>query len=614
MDQPTSYGRVPLKALVLSAAALAVPAIATLFFRTDFGDQQPLLWLLALIPAFLLAYYRGWRGAAVAIAGGMAVIAATHALALWFGQPLPDTALALPVIPIFLLVALGIGWTTELLHRRFSLAQESTLEATLVVTPDGVVRYASPSARSLLGQSRQALEGAPLSQFLSGAEGEPDLMPRLKEARDGDSIDVSVQQADGAVRLLNVLVQDRREVPALGGYVLRARDVTERRHADQQAQRAARMRDIGALAGVLAHDFNNLLTAIRGNADLLRDDLGDDPATRRGLAEIERAADRSGQLVEMLLAFTRQQVLRPRPLNLESILREAQPRLQEVLGADVETTVTTTDPLPHIHFDPVRLHRILLLLAARAKEAMSDGGRFDIAATAGEITDEAAHSFPYPVVAGDYVIVSVSDSGEPMPASAVESVFDPFAARLGPGSTGLELSSLYGTIKQAGGYVWASSDPRGTTFRMYLPVAVSPLPLLEADPAEPGSQARTILVVEDEPAVREVVRQTLLRRGYFVVEAEDGADALRILQRMQVRPDAVVTDLMMPKVGGRDLAAAITREYGPVPILYISGYAEDAVMAESLLAPGEVLLPKPFSGSQLVQAVEDVLKGAASAL
>ncbi|HSJ23715.1 MAG TPA: response regulator [Longimicrobiales bacterium] len=606
MSEPATYGRVPLKALILSAAALAVPMGVTLL-QADLGPQQPLLWLLALVPAFLLAYYRGWQGAAISIAAGMAALATTHALLLGLGRALPDTTVAFAIVPVFIAIAFGIGWTTELLHRQLALAQESTNAVTLVVSQSGVVSYASPSVGHVLGFPRASVEGRPLADHVepgSGARWQGPL-----DLRDGEVMELRLVDGRGVSRVLDVLVQDRRRVAGLGGFVLRGRDITDRHNAKDQAQRAERMQALSTLAGALAHDFNNALTAIQGNADLLREELSSDSPAQPGLRVIEDAVERSARTVEMLLAFTRQQVLRPRSLALGALLEETQPRLADLLGTRHEVILRAAEDLPPIFFDAVRLRRILLLLAQRAREVLPEhGGHFVMEAAPGEISAEKAATFPYPVVPGDYVVLTVRDSGRPLSDTQLAAVFEPFGVSIGRNSTGLELSSVYGTIKQGGGYVWVESNAAGTAFSIYLPVATIPLPLL-VEPSVEERPRRTILVAEDDPSVRAVVREALLRRGYYVLEADDGEEALRVIEARGTPPDALVTDLMMPRLGGRDLARELLRRYGQFPILYISGYSEDAVMSESMLTPGETLLSKPFSARHVADALHDVLEG-----
>jgi CheY-like chemotaxis protein len=264
--------------------------------------------------------------------------------------------------------------------------------------------------------------------------------------------------------------------------------------------------------------------------------------------------------------------------------------------------------VPEVLFDSVRLRQILLLLAARAREAMPGGGQLHIGAEHAEITPAAAAAYPYHVAPGDYALLVVRDEGAPLAQAELESIFEPFAVSLGSDATGLELSSVYGTIKQAGGYVWVDSGERGTAFRMYLPLAVEPLPLLPG-PATPERGDRTVLVVEDDASVRAVVCQSLLRRGYYVIEAQDGREALQVVETRGGRPDALITDLLMPGMGGRELAQELISRYGAFPVLYISGYTHDALLAESVLEPGETLLSKPFSTQQLVNTLRDVMEG-----
>lgn len=605
---PSPFGSVPRRVLLLSLLALAVPVAATVAFRDGLGVLESLLWLLALVPAFVLGYYRGWRGAAVAIAAGLAALAIAHAAALGLGRALPEPSAAAPLLAIYLAVGLGIGWTTELLHRHFEQAQESDIDVTFLVAADGTVQHASPSVRRVLAYQPSTLKGMPLEQLLD-PQSPRDWLSNPDRIGEAETLELRMRHGQGGWRVLDTVLSDRRHDRDRAGLLLKARDVTDQRNAEEQSRRLYRMKAVGELAGALAHDFNNVLTTIQGNADLLREDLSGDPTSEAGLAEIQRAAGRASRFVELLLAFTRQQILRPKALDLGAFLQEMKGRFAELLGDGIDVELRLADNVPQVFFDPGRLQRILLVLAARAHAHMPNGGRFTIATGAHEITAADIVQFPYPVNTGEYVVLSVSDTGPPLSEAEQSTIFEPFAVSIGEDATGLELSSVYGTIKQSGGYVWLDGDAEaGTTFKIYLRPIDTEQEAVAALPRSEGG-GRTILVVEDDPAVRVVLRETLLRHGFLVLEAKDGSEALEIVRQAGSRPDALVTDLMMPITGGRELVTLLKQQYGAFPVLYISGYTEEAGMSESVLEPGAILLTKPFSMQRLVEALRHVLDG-----
>lgn len=383
------------------------------------------------------------------------------------GWMLPDTSVAQSLVWLYPVVALGIGWAMNRVNRRFMLAQESAIEVTFLVSPEGVVQYASPSVRRVLGYEPAELNRRPLEGILD-PRSPRDWLPGPARV-DDFATELGVRDAHGAWRVLDTVVMDRRTDRNLAGVVLRARDVTARKTAEEQNRRQYSMQVIGGLAGALAHDFNNVLTTIQGNADLLREDLTGNDAAEVGLGEIQQAAARASRFVQLLLAFTRQQTLRPKPIDLGLHLRDRKRCFDELLGPTIELELHLEDGLPGIFFDPARLQRILFVLVARARDQMPDGGRLTITAARGAVTADDARRFPYTVNPGDYVVMTISDSGRQLSDAEKAAAFEPFAVAVGADATGLELSSVYGTIKQSGGYVWIEdATDSGTTFRICL--------------------------------------------------------------------------------------------------------------------------------------------------
>jgi CheY-like chemotaxis protein len=367
---------------------------------------------------------------------------------------------------------------------------------------------------------------------------------------------------------------------------------------------------VGRLAGGVAHDFNNLLTAIRGNAELLLLDIPAGDPRREDVEEIRKASDRAATLTRQLLAFSRRQVLQPRVLDLNGVVREMERMLRRLIGEDVELVTRLDAGLEQVRADPGQVEQVVLNLAVNARDAMPAGGRVTVETRNVELDEEMRRGFPY-VVPGPYVMLSVSDTGHGMDTETRERAFEPFFTTKPAGrGTGLGLSTVYGIVKQSGGFVWIDSElGRGTTVRIYLPPVGEPAaPQAEASaPALAAQGTGTVLLAEDEVTVRRLAVRVLRRGGYTVLEAGDGEEALRLAQAHAGAIDLLVTDVVMPRVGGRVLASRVRSARPGVRVLYISGYNEEAVQHHGVLDPDTAFLGKPFTAEQLLTAVANAL-------
>jgi signal transduction histidine kinase len=388
-----------------------------------------------------------------------------------------------------------------------------------------------------------------------------------------------------------------------------ALETTERRHLEEQLQHSQKMEAVGRLAGGIAHDFNNILTAIKSYGDLLVDDMARGSARVEDVEEIREAADRAANLTRQLLAFSRQQMLRPRILDVNSMVRDLKNMLERLIGADVELKTSLAADLGMVTADPGQLEQILLNLVVNARDAMPEGGRIDIATANVELDEEYARTHAA-TSAGPHVMLSVSDTGVGMSRETQKHLFEPFFTTkdLGKG-TGLGLSTVYGIVKQSGGWIWVySEEGKGTTFKIYLPrVDEKAEPSLPAAHSNGNGGSETILLVEDEPTVREVAARVLRRSGYTVVEALNGADALSKCKEPGSRFDLIVTDIVMPEMGGLELAKRVKETQPFAGILFTSGYTEEAVQRRSFLEPGAAFLEKPFTPAHLAQRARQVL-------
>ncbi len=427
---------------------------------------------------------------------------------------------------------------------------------------------------------------------------------RVHVARDGTRIPVEVNaraiQLDGRTTVISI-----------------ARDIRERkrveealRESQEQLLHAQKMEAVGRLAGGVAHDFNNMLTAIKGFAQLLLLDLPIESPLREYVEEIQRAAERSADLTRQLLAFSRRQILQPKVLDLNQVVRDMDRMLRRVIGEDVELAHALEPRADRVRADPGQLEQVIMNLAVNARDAMPHGGKLRLETRNVEVrADDVVH--PPFLRPGRYVGLSVRDTGRGMDPEVHAHVFEPFFTTKAQG-TGLGLATVYGIVKQSDGYVWAESEPgRGSCFHVLLPrVEAAPQPAYaqEGPPAALSEGVGTVLLVEDEPAVRRLTHRVLLRSGYRVLEAGSGPEALRVFEGEEGRIDLLVTDVVMPGMGGPELVGHLASRSPAMRVLYMSGYADDAVVRQGLLTPGNRFLSKPFTPEALAWKVREVLE------
>jgi two-component system, cell cycle sensor histidine kinase and response regulator CckA len=390
-----------------------------------------------------------------------------------------------------------------------------------------------------------------------------------------------------------------------------ASDITERKKLEAQFLQAQKMESIGRLAGGVAHDFNNLLTAIMGNLELALDTLPDDHIVHTDLAEAHKAANRAADLTRQLLAFARKQAIEPRVINLNDLIAEMDKLLRRLIGADIELVTLPAPDLAPIKADPGQIEQVIVNLAVNARDAMPEGGKLMVETRNVEI-DQTYTQQHVGVAPGAYVLLAVSDTGVGMDAETLRQIFEPFFTTKPKGrGTGLGLATCYGIVKQHGGHIWPYSEPgQGSTFRIYLPLADEPTAARTAH-REPDALPRgteTVLLAEDEAAVRVLAARVLRERGYTVLEASDGDEALRLANERAAMPiDLLLTDVVMPRMSGKVLVEQVGAIYSGIKVLYISGYADHAVVHHGRLDPGVDFLHKPFSPSTLARKVREVL-------
>ena len=483
-------------------------------------------------------------------------------------------------------------------EERFRAMTESAVDAIVSADAEGRIVSWNHGAETIFGYSREEALGMPLARVVPDADAARETVERRAFTRDGREIPVELSLATWRTR-------DGSFSTAI------IRDVSERRELEERYRQAQKMESVGRLAGGVAHDFNNLLTVISGHASLLAAKLAPDDPTLRRVETIQTATAHAADLTRQLLAFSRKQVLAPRVLDLNDTLAGIEPMLRRLIGEDVDLVVVRGVGLGRVEADPGQVAQIVVNLAVNARDAMPDGGKLTIE-TANVDLDEAHAHRHAETRPGRYVMLAVSDTGVGMDEQTRSHIFEPFFTTKGPGEgTGLGLATVYGIVKQSNGAIGVYSEPaRGTTFKVYLP-AVDALP--EKPVPEAARRAltgnETVLLVEDNAMVRALGCEVLREHGYTVLEARDGADALDITQRYHGLIHVLVTDVVMPEMGGRELAARLAAGRPALKVLYMSGYAAEAIAHQGVLGAQEAFVSKPLEPRTLLRKVRDILDG-----
>jgi signal transduction histidine kinase len=416
--------------------------------------------------------------------------------------------------------------------------------------------------------------------------------------------EVEWRRQDGSfitVRIASRYLPDAREFQTF------AEDVSLRKRLEDQLRQAQKMEAIGRLAGGIAHDFNNILTAITGYSEMVLEQIGPDKPIYQDLHEIRKASERAASLTRQLLAFGRRQVLRMAPVDINAAIEDLRRLLERTIGEDIAIHTHLAEDVRLIIADSTQLGQVLINLAANARDAMPEGGELRIT-TRNFQADHAFAADHFPMPPGAYVAVEVADTGSGMAADVRAHIFEPFFTTKAVGKgVGLGLATVYGIIKQLDGFVWVTSEPnQGTTFNIFFPAAPFDSRAEETRPETAVMAAvgtESILIVEDEPAVRALARSVLRRHGYKVYEAASGQEALALMTAMVDPPALLLTDLVMPGMSGADVARQLTARHPDLRVIYMSGYSEDAVAHRALLSREMDLLEKPFSPKALLTRV-----------
>jgi PAS domain S-box-containing protein len=598
---------------VLSTTLALIPTL----LLADIAESRLAVFGVAVMVS---AWYGGWKPGLVATSFALTV-SAYFSLA---GEHTPaQYRSAIIRLALFVFVALLICWLNAALRSAQEGLRRSELNFRSLVTnaPYGICRCdssgqlldANPSMLSMLGyQNFSEIAGHHLGGLYADTQQWFVLADYLKSATPFTGLSADWRRKDGtntAVRVSGRSVSNGKEGVV---FELFAEDVTERRTLEDQLRQSQKMEAIGRLAGGIAHDFNNLLMVISGYSEFLLDRLGADPALRGPAQEIAGAAQRASALTRQLLAFSRKQMLAPRILDLNGIVTENLKMLTRMIGEDIDLIMTPAQELGTVRADAGQIDQVIMNLAVNARDAMPSGGKLTLE-TSNVTLDEEYARLHSPLRPGDYVMLAISDTGMGMDQETQSHIFEPFFTTKGPKGTGLGLSTVYGIIKQSGGYIWVSSNVgKGTTFKIYFPrvaatneAAVSVVTSADAASAEPGTE--TILLVEDEANLRYLARQFLEKQGYRVIEAADGAVAMQIAIAHEGVIHLLLTDVIMPGMNGRELAQRMSEIRPNAKVLYMSGYTENVIGHNGTLEPGIRLLQKPFTLRDLKDKVREVL-------
>ena len=500
-------------------------------------------------------------------------------------------------------------------ERRFEDWFENSKDIVFTLDLDGGITSVNKAAEEVLGWPREEAVQKNIQSLVAPEHAAlcDEMMRRVVNQEPLEHIEIAMLRKDGRKVLLEAsarLVRSNEKNEKKDCVEGIARDVTDRRQLENMVRQSQKLEAIGRLSGGLAHDFNNLLCVISGHTELLTEALEPADPALRSVTQIRKAADSAAALTRQLLAFSRRQVFHPQVVDLNAIVVETEKLLERLIDEHIEIYTALDPSLGRVLVDPVQVEQVIINLVLNARDAMPEGGKLTIETGNLDLGDDY-HSKVSHVPAGKYVLLAMTDTGCGMNEETQSHIFEPFytTKELGKG-TGLGLATVYGIVKQSGGYIWVySEEGRGTTFKVYLPRVVSPLTDARAGRrgAEISKGTETILVVEDAEPVRTLTKEFLEASGYTVLEAANGEEALRVARSYRGGIDLLLTDVVMPRMGGKSLAEQMMQLRPGTRVLYMSGYPSEGIVQAGILASGVTLLEKPFTREILSKRVRQVL-------
>lgn len=500
-------------------------------------------------------------------------------------------------------------------------AVEQCADLILITDAAGRIEYVNPAFEKLTGYAKHEVLGQTPRLLKSGEQGADvyrELWTTIQAGKIYRSVMINRKKSGESFIVEKTITPVRDSSGRIAHYISNDRDISERRRLEATLFQAQKMDAIGLLAGGVAHDFNNLLMVISSYAELMQDSIGPGHRLHRNVLEILSAARRATDLTRQLLAFGRKQAQTLQVLDLNNILRDVSKMLTRVVGEDVELAIQLDLDLGKVKLDPVQVEQVVMNLAANARDAMPKGGKLTIATRNVELDEDYVHVRTI-VPSGRYVMLEVSDSGDGIDSEHLPHIFEPFYTTKEQGKgTGLGLATVYGIVKQSGGFIWVYSEPgMGTTFKAYFPrveqsAQVSPPGDSEIEPhALRGHE--TLLLVEDENAVRHPACEFLRQCGYCVIEGRDALHAVEQAHEHSGHIDLMITDVVMPGMSGGQLTELLLERYPDMKVLFMSGYSERVVLRHQIFAPQTNFLQKPFTLRALAAKIRKVLGNTAAA-
>jgi PAS domain S-box-containing protein len=518
-------------------------------------------------------------------------------------------------------IAVGRDVTERVEARRKEAASEERYRTLMESIPDvvwsstltGKLLFISPTVERICGFPAGELAAAPESFWFERVH--PEDIDRVTEAfervaTNGYAAEYRWRHKDGHWIWLQSHARTRTTLDGTQLVEGTFADITELKRAEEHVRQSQKMEAIGQLTGGVAHDFNNILAVILGNGDFLRQSLSESDPRRADAEAILEAGQRAAGLTRQLLAFSRRQMLEPRILDLNQIVRGLEKMLRRIIGEDIEFSTALPDALDRVHADAGQIEQVIMNLVVNARDAMPVGGKLSIE-TANVVLDAAYCRTHLGAAAGPHVMLAVSDTGCGMDADTKRRLFEPFFTTKERGKgTGLGLSTCYGIVKQSGGWIWVYSERgQGTVFKVYLPVASADSARVSsiAAPVPSAKGHETVLVIEDDAQVRSMVRRILASNSYDILEARDGGEALALAHNHHGRIDLILSDVVIPGLSGPEIVQQVQHEHGSTRSLFMSGYTDHAVLRDRILAAGANFIQKPFAPAALANKVREVL-------